>query len=85
MVTGHFWSLKKAVTRPEPIAMLLSWEDSFAMKSRHVFFLLFMVPALLAGVCHNPWVDAAALLFPVVMVGTVVIALAVRGLLNMFS
>ena len=55
------------------------------MKSRHVFFFLCMVPALIAGMCDNPWVDAAALLFPVVLVGTAVFAFVVRGLLDMFS
>ena len=73
------------MTRPESIVLLPVWEECFAMKSRHVFFFLCMVPALIVGMCDNPWVDAAALLFPVVLVGTAVIAFVVRGLLGMFS
>lgn len=65
-----------------PAVMLVS---TGGVMKREIFFLvLCLVPALLAGLINNPWVDLAALAWPCVMVGGVVLALVVRGLVDGF-
>ncbi len=55
------------------------------MKSQALCVLLCLAPAMLAGVTSQPWVDAAALLWPVAMVAALVFAFAARALLDALS
>ena len=41
-----------------------------------------MLPAVLAGISSNPWVDAIGLIWPFVMAGALILALTIAAMIT---